>query len=133
MRVGEEPSTAMTSGGSPARRRLPIRLTLQSISTELTSLTARPAAPANDNTDTHYLTLKIGRGLFATIALDFVLDGLSLVERTQPGPLNGRDVDEHINPIKEHTVPEGDWIAFLRGRQFSRGEAVLTKQLWRSH
>jgi hypothetical protein len=39
---------------------------------------------------------KIGRGLFASIVLNLVLDGLSLVERTQPGPLNSRDVDEHI-------------------------------------
>jgi len=30
------------------------------------------------------------------IALDLVLDGLSLVEWAQPGPLDSRDVDEHI-------------------------------------
>jgi hypothetical protein len=40
---------------------------------------------------------KISRGLFASIALNLVLDGLSVVERTQPGPLNSRDVDEHIS------------------------------------
>ena len=50
------------------------------------SLTARLAAPPLPDP-------KIGRGLFAAIALNLVLDGLSLVERTQPGPLDSRDVD----------------------------------------
>jgi hypothetical protein len=39
---------------------------------------------------------KIGRGLSAAIALNLVLDGLSLVERTQASPLNSRDMDKHI-------------------------------------
>ena len=61
------------------------------------SLTARPAAPAIDNIDMPLLDPKIDRGLFTAIALDLVLDGLSLIERTQPGPLNSRDVDKHIS------------------------------------
>jgi hypothetical protein len=42
---------------------------------------APPAAPSIDNTDIPLLDLKIGRGLFASIVLNLVLDGLSLVER----------------------------------------------------
>src|SRR6516162_356565 len=60
------------------------------------SLTARPTASATDNADMPLLDPKIGRGLSAAIALNVVLDGLSLVERTQAGPLNSRDVDKHI-------------------------------------
>jgi hypothetical protein len=41
---------------------------------------ARLAAPANDENDIALLNPKIDRGLFAPIALDLVLDGLSLVE-----------------------------------------------------
>jgi len=62
----------------------------------LSSLTARPAVPAIDNTGAPLLDPKIGRGLFAAIALNLVLDGLSVVECTQSSPLNSRDVDEHI-------------------------------------
>jgi len=40
--------------------------------------------------------LEVDRGLFPAIAFDLVLDGLSLVECTKAGPLNGRDVDEHV-------------------------------------
>ena len=47
-------------------------------------------------TDVQLLHSKIDRGLFAAIALNLVLDGLPVVERTQPGPLNSRDVDEYI-------------------------------------
>ena len=64
------------------------------ISTEI--VVAEPSAPATDNIDMPLLDPKIGRGLFTAIALDLVLDGLSLIERTQPGPLNGRDVDKDI-------------------------------------
>jgi hypothetical protein len=39
---------------------------------------------------------QIGRGLSAAIVLNLVLDGLSVVECTQAGPFNSRDVDEHI-------------------------------------
>jgi hypothetical protein len=39
---------------------------------------------------------EIGCGLFAALSLNLVLDGLSLVERTQASPLNSRDVDKHI-------------------------------------
>ena len=63
------------------------------ISTEMDkSLTALAAAI----TDIQLPDSKIDRGLFAAIALNLVLDGLPVVERTQPGPLNSRDVDEHI-------------------------------------
>ena len=47
-------------------------------------------------TDVQLLHSKIDRRLFAAIALNLVLDGLPVVECTQPGPFNGRDVDEHI-------------------------------------
>jgi hypothetical protein len=60
------------------------------------SLTARPTASATDNAAMPLLDPKIGRGLFAAIALNLVLDGLSLVERTQASPFNSRDVDKHI-------------------------------------
>jgi hypothetical protein len=40
---------------------------------------------------------EVDRGLFPPIARNLVLDGLSLVKRTQPGPLNCRNVDEHIS------------------------------------
>ena len=40
---------------------------------------------------------EIDRGVFTSIVLNLVLDGLSLIERTQPGPLNSRDVDKHIS------------------------------------
>jgi hypothetical protein len=43
-------------------------------------LTQRPTAPATDRTDTPLLDSKIGRGLLASIALNLVLDSLSLVE-----------------------------------------------------
>jgi len=59
-------------------------------------LTARPTASATDNADMPLLDPKIGRGLSAAIALNLVLDGLSLVERTQASLLNSRDVDKHI-------------------------------------
>jgi len=63
------------------------------ISTEMDkSLTALAAAI----TDIQLPDSKIDRGLFAAIALNLVLDGLPVVERTQPGSLNSRDVDEHI-------------------------------------
>ena len=62
----------------------------------MSSLTARPAVPAIDNADAPLLDPEIGRGLFAAIALNLVLDGLSLVERTQASPFNSRDVDKHI-------------------------------------
>src|SRR6516165_11418725 len=39
---------------------------------------------------------EVDRGLFPPIALDLVLDSLSLVSRPEPGPLNGGNVDEHI-------------------------------------
>ena len=42
--------------------------------------------------------LELDRGLFPTIALDLVLNGLALVERAQAGLLNGRNVDEHVLP-----------------------------------
>jgi hypothetical protein len=48
------------------------------------------------HTDIQLPDSKIDRGLFASIALNLILDGLPVVERTQPGPLNSRDVDEHI-------------------------------------
>jgi hypothetical protein len=60
------------------------------------SPTARPTAFATDNADMPLLDPKIGRGLSAAIALNLVLDGLSLVERRQASPLNSRDVDKHI-------------------------------------
>ena len=47
-------------------------------------------------TDIQLPDSKIDRGLSASIALEFVFNGLSIVERTQPGALNSRDVDEHI-------------------------------------
>ena len=40
---------------------------------------------------------EIGCGLSAAFGLNLVLDGLSLVKRTQASPLNSRDVDEHIS------------------------------------
>src|SRR5208282_1202782 len=42
------------------------------------------------------LDLELDRGLFPPITLDFVLDGLSLIERAQPGLLNGRNMDEYV-------------------------------------
>jgi hypothetical protein len=62
------------------------------------------------------LNPKIGRGLSAAISLNLVLDGLSLVERTQASPLNSRDVDKHIfataacNP----SVRTTEWSAIYR-------------------
>ena len=49
-----------------------------------------------DYADMLLLDPKIGCGLSAALALNLVLDGLSLVERTQPSPLDSRDVDKHI-------------------------------------
>ena len=46
-------------------------------------LTARPPASVTDDADMPLPDPKIGRGLSAAIALNLVLDGLSLVERTQ--------------------------------------------------
>jgi hypothetical protein len=43
-------------------------------------LAARPTAPATDSTDAALLHPKIGRGFLASIALNLVLDSLSLVE-----------------------------------------------------
>ena len=60
------------------------------------ALTARPPASVTDDADMPLPDPKIGRGLSAAIALNLVLDGLSLVERTQASSLNGRDVDKHI-------------------------------------
>jgi hypothetical protein len=42
------------------------------------------------------LDLEVDRRLFPSIALDLVLDGLSLVERVEAGPLYSRDMNEHI-------------------------------------
>ena len=60
------------------------------------ALTARPPASVTDDADMPLPDPKIGRGLSAAIALNLVLDGLSLVKRTKPGPLNSGDVNEHI-------------------------------------
>lgn len=51
---------------------------------------------ATDNTDIPLLGPEIDRGFFASIVLNLILDGLSLVQGAQPGSLNGRDVNEHI-------------------------------------
>jgi hypothetical protein len=56
----------------------------------------RPRAFPTDNADVPLLDPKIGCGLSAAIALNLVLDGLSLVERMQPGPFDSGDVNEHI-------------------------------------
>src|SRR5262249_33141601 len=42
------------------------------------------------------LRFKIFRRLFAAISDDFILNVLAFVERAQPGPLHGGDVNEHI-------------------------------------
>jgi hypothetical protein len=63
------------------------------------ALTARPPASVTDDADMPLPDPKIGRGLSAAIALNLVLDGLSLVERAQASPLNSRDMDKHIFAI----------------------------------
>src|SRR5579864_1963755 len=40
--------------------------------------------------------LEVDGRLFPPVALDLVLDGLSLVERVEARPLNGRDVNKHV-------------------------------------
>ena len=40
---------------------------------------------------------EVDRGLFPPIALNLVLDALSLAERLQPSSLDGGNVDEHIS------------------------------------
>jgi hypothetical protein len=57
-----------------------LRRNLQSISTEKVVARSATCSAATDNTDTSLLDPKIGRGLFASIVLNLVLDGLSLVE-----------------------------------------------------
>jgi len=42
------------------------------------------------------LDLESDRGLFPSITLNLVLDGLSLIERAQTSLLNSRNVDEHV-------------------------------------
>jgi hypothetical protein len=68
----------------------------KSISAEILVADSATGGAATDNIEMPLLDPKIGRGLFAAIALNLVLDGLSFVKRTQPGPFNSGDVDEHI-------------------------------------
>ena len=63
-------------------------LTAHTAESHSARITARPSEPLLDP--------KIGRGFSAAIPLNLVLDGLSLVERTQASLLNSRDVDKHI-------------------------------------
>jgi hypothetical protein len=39
---------------------------------------------------------EVDRRFLSPITLNLVIDALPLVERTQPGPFNGRNVNEHI-------------------------------------
>src|SRR6516165_933120 len=43
---------------------------------------------------THF---EIGRRLLAAVADQFIVEHLALVERAQAGPLDRRDVDEHVS------------------------------------
>jgi hypothetical protein len=94
MQVGEERFNGddirrLYESTSYPRRRPPaeIRVKAKSISAEIVVAdSARPETPAADNTEMPLLDPKIGRGLFAAIALNLVLDGLSRRTVTKAAP-----------------------------------------------
>src|SRR5262249_40620912 len=59
--------------------------------------TIRSLAPRPSSTDfARSLDPQVDRGFLAPAALDLIFDALSVVERAEPGALDGRNVDEYV-------------------------------------